>query len=83
MFFGILTFSNFDLSVCLEQTNQRPLCVMGDSPQCGEMPAEQTKGLARSVPTKSGGGLFFLVLPIPSSLRDTSLYTREAYFQFP
>ena len=55
-----LEISNFDLSVCLEQTNQRPLCVMGDSPQCGEMSAEQTKGLARSVPPKAVGDCFSL-----------------------
>ena len=33
---------------------------MGDSPQCGEMSAEQTKGLARSVPPKAVGDCFSL-----------------------
>ena len=48
---------------------QRLPCVKGDSPQCGEMSAQQTKGLARSVSAKLTEGLFCVDYRFLQSLR--------------
>ena len=48
---------------------QRLPCVKGDSPQRGEMSAQQTKGLARSVSAKLTEGLFCVDYRFLQSLR--------------